>query len=248
MAKYKLQTKREDNGRYRLNYGRGNKKLTCIIWYNDLAKGWCISEGDGKIVDEQGPFGRKKDLQAAWEAWAQEAYDSDAAESPSSTGQPSESKPTPPRRKGPPKHKPSLKEKGPPKRKGGPPKHKATHPKNLEFEFASDPFDERFKYPSDHGYEDLRGKLTPLGLLVEIEKWSRRYEKQIKGVSAFEPLLENVRECIAREAYDLVKENGDVQSADEAAAERRAKREQASEAPAEGGDGDAGDDEPPEFN
>lgn len=121
MARYQPRTKRVEPGRYRLFFGRGQKKLSCIFWFNDLAKGWCISEGDGASNDDvAGPFGKKKDLMAAWGEWAEKIYESDEAESPSSDGQPSESKPTPLSRKGPPKHKPSLKEKGPPKREKKP--------------------------------------------------------------------------------------------------------------------------------
>ena len=126
MANYQTRTKRIEPGRYQLSYGRGNRKLTCTIWYNDLAEGWAVGEGSGAavVVPKDGKaFARKKDLVAAWGEWAEKTYGSDeqnAERSQTDSGQPSESGPTPPARKGPPKHKPSLKQKGPPKREKPP--------------------------------------------------------------------------------------------------------------------------------
>jgi len=100
MPHYKAKCKRGDSpGSYDVAYGRASKKLNAHIWNNDVAGGWCISEGsDGyeAIRDEQ-PFDKKKDIVSAWEAWAQEAYDGAAAKSASpSDGQPAPSRTTPP--------------------------------------------------------------------------------------------------------------------------------------------------------
>lgn len=129
MAQYQVRAKREDTGRYRLEYGKGSNKLSCLIWYNDLAKGWCISEGDGAYDDSvAGPWGTKKSLKSAWGRWAEKVYESGAAESPGhekSEGQLPDSKPAGPKRQGPPRRDGSrLKSKGPPKRskRKGPPR------------------------------------------------------------------------------------------------------------------------------
>lgn len=207
---YRTRSKRIDTGHYQLTYGRGADKLSCTIWHNDVAGRWCISEGDGKDALPNG-HPKKKQLVQAWGEWAERVYGTDVAESPRpDAGQPSVPQPASPARKGPPRHKPSLKEKGPPKRsKSGPPKHKAKTPPNLDLQREADPFDERFQYPADHKAPVLRRQLTPLGVLVEIAGWAEKNAQRLRDVEALQPVLTSVRDCIQREAPDLFKRKED---------------------------------------
>ena len=242
MAEYQTRTKKIEKGRYELSYGRGKKKIVAGIWLNDLAGedgGWQVDK-DAPGFDalrDQSPFKRKKDLVEAWGEWAKRQYHQD------------ETPPAPPKRPGPPKHKPSLKEKGPPRRK--PKLQRAAEQAAKELPGtpdwqpeAIDPFDARYKYPSDHEDEHKRKKLTPLGVLVELEKWQRSSKPRDIGDEM--SLFKAVRECIAREAPDLMKENGHVQAPTEKARTQQQERAEAGEARDGGTEHD--EPEPPPFD
>jgi hypothetical protein len=91
---------------------------------------------------------------------------------------------------------PSLRERGPPSSR----RRKDWQPD------AIDPFSPRFRYASDCRPE-IRRRLTPLGVLVEIESAARHNEAAVD-----QNTLRLVRDCIAREAPDLVTEDGHVQA------------------------------------
>lgn len=75
----------------------------------------------------------------------------------------------------------------------------------LDNVMEADPFSRQMRYPSDHPDPAQRKMLTPLGMLVEIDAWTRRYEETIRKVSErhphdpFDLLMQSVRACLARE-------------------------------------------------
>lgn len=78
-------------------------------------------------------------------------------------------------------------------------------PVALDDTMEADPFNPAMRYPSDHADSAKRRCLTPLGLLVEIDAWTRRYEKAIREVSERHPhdpfsyLIDSLRACLKRE-------------------------------------------------
>jgi len=206
MANYKVRSSRLGDGRYEFTYGRGDNKLAAVAWNNEVAGGWQVDGNGAASVNKNGPYRTKKDLKEAWAAWAEKVYDSDAAQSPGPTtaGQPSESTPTPSARKGPPPHKPSLRQKGPPpkqSRKGPPERPK---PRPVEQGDAASPFDIRFRHPSDHENLDLRQQITPLGAVVHIVDALDKANLQHVVLDA---IRRECKDLIAREAPDLNLEN-----------------------------------------
>lgn len=224
---YKVNNKKQPDGTYLLSYGRGKKKITDTLVklpadHDQLPGKW--------FAGHQGPFDTMKEAKKGWGEWAEKAYDEDGGEVDSveeSRGSAGD-QPSRPKKPGPPKYKPKS---GPPsyKPKGGPPPHKrSTPPESLGFNFQHDPFDPRFRSENR--------ELTPLGLLVEIEQWCRRYEDRIAkintklaeneppGWNPFDVLIADVRATIARECPDLIKENGSVESPAEAHAREQAER------------------------
>lgn len=93
------------------------------------------------------------------------------------------------------------------------PNHSTSNPPPPRFEARvrlddaceADPFSPQMRYPSDHPRPEQRKQLTPLGVLVEIDAWEKRYPNSIREVSERHPhdpfrlLMESVRACIARE-------------------------------------------------
>lgn len=217
MPEYKVRNTKIGPGRYEFSFGRGEYKLTAGVWNNDVAGGWQIDYGSpGAVpVNDDAPYRRLRDLKAAWGEWAKEAYDYGEAEqsSGSETG-PGRTPPVPPpfKRKGPPKHKPSLKEAGPPKRKKNPP----------SINHVTDPFDPRFRYPSDHENPALRRQHTPLA--VVIETWNVLDNVPLNHCPALTALYRELSRTIARECPELKQENGYVQSPATAAADRQEAR------------------------
>jgi len=219
MAQYKVRNKRQALGRYQLSYGRGKAKLVTGVWYNDLAGGWQVDDDHpcSTVVNEHAPYQKLRDLKAAWGEWATEAYKSedDAKQSiHSETGSwplstpPALPGPPPKRRKGPPKHKPSLKQQGPPKRK-----KRGNRPWPVDG--VTDPFDPRFRYPSDHENKMLRQRHTPLAVVIEV--WNALDNLPIQDNPALVTMYHELRAVIARECPNLIKENGRVQTPVEAA-------------------------------
>jgi len=219
MPDYKVRNKKQGAGRYEFSYGRGKKKLTAGAWNNEVAGGWQVDahEASAAVVNEDAPYKKLKDLKAAWGEWAREAYESgeEAEQSESETGSPPLStRPTHPgpppfKRKGPPKHKPSLKQQGPPQRK--------TRPGNRPWpvDGVTDPFDPRFRYPSDHENPALRKRHTPLAVVIEV--WNALDNTPIQGQPALVSMYHEIERVVARECPELLKENGRVQSPTEAA-------------------------------
>jgi hypothetical protein len=74
-----------------------------------------------------------------------------------------------------------------------PPKH---YPRNLEFQWAADPFDPRFRVKAPIG--QLRW--TPLGMLVQVYWWIQTHEQ----IGASAPLMNSIRETLIRECPDTL--------------------------------------------
>lgn len=83
-----------------------------------------------------------------------------------------------------------------------PPKRKVVE---LRHQFAADPFNPLYRYPSD--FEDCAraGRQTPLGVLVEIREWCKRYEKEIASTGnersqrAWSVLIDQLNETLTNE-------------------------------------------------
>ena len=120
---------------------------------------------------DMGPFRSMKECKQAWGAWAEAHYEGGGA-----------SPPTPPKPPGPPTLTPRM-------------------PDSVDYQYAADPFDPRYRYPSDHDPKHLAKHLTPIGVLVEIDSWIRRHESAIDALSPspFDPMIESVRQCLRRE-------------------------------------------------
>lgn len=73
-SKYKVRCKQTNTpGHWTLLYGKGKKKkLSCIVWYNDLARGWAVSSGEGGTITNAYP--KLADIKTAWGIWAEQAY------------------------------------------------------------------------------------------------------------------------------------------------------------------------------
>lgn len=224
MPDYKVRNTKIEAGRYQFNYGRGKQKLQATVWNNDVAGGWQVDANDrsADVVNADAPYRTLKELKAAWGEWATEAYGSDDAEQ--SYGE-SRTAPTPPaspgpppfKRSGPPKHKPSLKQQGPPKRRSG-----ARSELPWPVDGVTDPFDARFRYPSDHENPALRKQHTPLAVVVEV--WNALDQMPIDHSPALVTIYRELARVIARECPELKQENGRVQSPAEAAEARQRTR------------------------
>lgn len=202
---FKVRNKRQEDGSYELSYGKGKRKLIAHMTANGSVDGWGVPEGDG--ADILGGFKTMRDCKEAWGEWAARKYASDGS-GPAATvdGPPAASPPAPPT-VGP----PSL----PP-----PPSLPKPKPRDLDLECNADPFSLLYRYPSDHPDELKRQQITPLGVLVEIDAWVKRYGRRITQISAelektaphfnpFDPLVQSVRDCLAREVQDT-DEDADV--------------------------------------
>lgn len=204
---FKVRNKRNDDGTYTLSYGKGKNKLTASMFTDAGGKWYAVSGIGAKRI---GPCKTMKECKVRWGEWAAVAYDGSGskgkAETPASTPPSTTPSTTPPRVAGPPRVAPS----GPPSvRPAGPPRTTPAMPGDVDFQFAADPFDPRYKYPSDHDDAAKQRKLTPLGVLVEIDAWCRRHEAAIQNVEAFKPLVASVRACLHRE---LCEDTSDVEA------------------------------------
>ena len=210
---FKVVNKKNSDGSYTLRYGKGKKKLTAQMEHCGN-KGWVVDHGS------PGPFKTMKECKEAWGIWAVSRYNTgngEPTEQVTGSVVPGRLPISPTRPSGP----PPFKRSGPPK--FSPEKSKTVPPstplnKAFNMCYTHDPFDGRMRYPSDYDDPSLKKQTTPLGILVEIDMWAQKHEKQIKIVvdnlitsgstvrqNPFDALIESVRETIARECPDLIK-------------------------------------------
>lgn len=200
MARFKTRNNKNEDGTYTLSYGKGGRKLTAAM--RKTADGEWIVEGLDSV------YSTMRDAKETWGAMAQQAYKDGTPvkdDTPASPPEPKE--PAPPKRPTPPP--PSLKKAGPPSLKRRP-KPAAPESQPTLDTHAADPFDPRMRYPSDHPRHPK--KLTPLGVLVEIQSWCSRYRERINKTNkrlvsdgespAYNPfyyLEQGVNDCLERE-------------------------------------------------
>lgn len=214
--RFKVRNQRQEDGTYMLSYGKGSKKLTELMSKND----------DGWYAGDLGPHKSMKEAKTLWGAWAEAHYAAESDGKPESVR--SSAPPRPPGVKGP----PSVTRKGPPSVgrppvvKSGPPTISVPprvpkvqdSPVPLEEGFSADPFDPAFKYPADFPDKARAKHLTPLGVLVHIHAWAKRYETRIKeinsalqfkkppGFNPFDTLIGGIDDCLKRELPTLTKD------------------------------------------
>jgi len=172
-----------------LSYGKGKKKLTAKVTPTSL--GWIVSETEAALSLDA--FPRLRDAKIKWGAWAASHYDGNSSPSPKKEGT---------TRSGPPKPPSLMKKKsGPPAfKRSGPPTHKAKTPENLDRQFESDPFSPMMRYACNCEDKAKRQQLTPLGVLVELQKfWLTHQEKGDMTIDKFHPIFNTVQACLARE-------------------------------------------------
>jgi len=206
---FKVRNHRNEDGTYSLEYGKGAKKRTGMM--HQGTEGW-------EATNVPGSFPKMRDAKEAWGHWAESAYGGaiPTTPPPGAVG-PASAPPAPERVPGPPalpKGPPALsRSKGPPSL---PPKPGNDDPAleqgEADFEqHEADPFSTLMRHPSDHPDPAKKQALTPLGVLVELDGWGRRYFRRIQQVNAklalteapgydpFDGMLRAVRECLARE-------------------------------------------------
>lgn len=161
-AKYKVRTKRIDDGGYVLSYGRGKKKLTVQLRRDEHGY-WQLHPWDrGKPI---GGFTMKREAQEAWGVWAEAEYDEARKQRPVEPIAP----PPPSFKRSTPSLPPAF------KKNIAPPWHQPS--KGWGVESRTD-IDEGNPYLADFldpdMYEHAPGhghKILPIGALVEVFNW-----------------------------------------------------------------------------
>jgi hypothetical protein len=206
MSNYKVRAKRrseEAGGGYDLSFGKGKGKVTAVTLKDVSNNKW--------FVDVVGHFKKLSDMKVAWGKWAEQQYLGVSKASGETTPAVATALSPPP----PPAPATTSRR--------GKKKIIALPPAGNDglMMYATDPFDERFRYPKDYQFgEPFKGQLTPLGMLCEIQAWHERYAERIKSVNhrlalerlpGFNPfsfLRLMLDECIQRE---ISEENEDVE-------------------------------------
>lgn len=196
MSQYKVRASKRDDGGYDLSYGKGQKKIAATTQRDPSNNKW--------FVDVIGHYKKLSDLKVSWGKWATERYHGtsktigetvpiDAASPPPVVPSLVRSDMALPL--GDPTVVP-LSLTVPPHPLPAAPKHKSKHkskgngivPIPPEGEdgralYAINPNAPRFRYPEDHPDEHLRGKVTPLGILLAVQAWHERYKDRIGEIN-----------------------------------------------------------------
>lgn len=195
---YKPRFKRHEGG-YLCSYGGRTKKLEAVLTKGKGDK-WSVTSGDRSTLLKGSRYARLKDAKADWGRWA-------ANEWCRRWGDPfcierRRTIPPPPRhvpRRIPP---PPIHHPGPKVARRYTPPPPGQLPPDLAYEFASDPFNSRHKYPATHPDVYKNRQLTPLGTCIEVWAWLALRPTVVGAIPALGPVLDTVKECVRREDPD----------------------------------------------